>query len=193
MEIVTNEGEYAPHRPCRYIGAEISGAVLLYPPHHLDAGPLLVHSQLQIGVALVVTKEDIIPGPVLFDQVRFKNEGLKFIGGHGILEVGDLTDHGRLPGVESGRSLEVTPDPISQLLGLPHVEDRVVPVPEEIDAGLIRDEFESFGDTRHSPYFLPSAFSLSISILILPASAAFGSRDSTFANCFIASLLSFKS
>ena len=83
------------------IGAEVPGPVLRRPGGQGKAGVGLV-GQADIGVALVVLQEDVVPGLVPLDEGALQHQGLDSLSAMMDVEVVDLGHHGPgLLGVEA--------------------------------------------------------------------------------------------
>ncbi len=128
------EAEGFPGSAAGGIGTEIAGAVFLLAPHKLKPRKGLLRIDADVEIGLVIPEIDVVPGPVLLDQVVLKDQRLLFRPGDDERHIPDPGNEERdhRPGVGPG---EVGPDPGPQIPGLPHVEDLPCPVLHEIDAG----------------------------------------------------------
>ena len=117
------------------VGTEIPGPVLRHLAGQGEAGVGLV-GQADIGIALVVLEQDVIPGLVPLDEGALQHQGLELAVGDDDVEVVDLADHG--PGlfrVGSG-VLKILGHPVFQGLGLAHIDYGVLGVLHDINARL---------------------------------------------------------
>ena len=117
------------------IGAEIPGPVLRHLAGQGEPGIGLV-GQADIGIALVVLEQDVIPGLVPLDEGALQHQGLELAVGDDHVEVVDLADHG--PGLlgMGGGVLKILGDPIFQRLGFAHIDDGVLGILHDIYARL---------------------------------------------------------
>ena len=117
------------------IGAEVPGPVLRHLACQGEPGIGLV-GQADIGIALVVLEQDVIPGLVPLDEGALQHQGLELAVGDDHVEVVDLADHG--PGLlgMGGGVLKILGDPIFQRLGFAHIDDGVLGILHDIYARL---------------------------------------------------------
>ena len=87
---LAREPQRLAHRGGRVERSVVLRAVLLHAPRHHETRKLLVGGQLEERIVLVVPQDDVVPGPVLPDQVGLEHEGLELVIGHDVLEVADL-------------------------------------------------------------------------------------------------------
>ena len=120
------------------VGAEVPGPVLGGLVGQGEPGVGLSHRQADVGVALVVLEEDVVPGLVPLDEGALQHQGLELAVGDDDVEVVDLAHHG--PGLlgVGGQVGEVLGDPVLQGLGLAHIDDLVFGVLHDVDARLQR-------------------------------------------------------
>ena len=133
-------------RPGAGIGAEVAVPAVDRPPvigHPGKGGGrgrvrlvdshLVGARDLQVGVALVVAKQDVVARVERLDQVVFQQQRFGFRSHHRGFQARDLADH-----VADARSavvlLEVAGDPLLQVAGLPDVQHAAVRVEVAVDA-----------------------------------------------------------
>ncbi len=128
------EAEGFPGGGAGGIGAEIAGAVRLRTAHQLEPRERLCRIDADVEIGLVVPEIDVVPGPVLLDQVVLKDQRLLLRPRDDELHITDPGNEERnhRPAVGPG---EVGPDARLQIPRLSHVEDLPRTVLHEIDAG----------------------------------------------------------
>ena len=96
---------------------------------------------------LVVPELDVVPGPVLLDEVVLEDRRLLLVGRDDGLEVADRSlQDGDERAVVAVRVLEVAPHARAQALGLADVDDDLLLVLEEVDARLRGQRVELLDD-----------------------------------------------
>ena len=141
-EDAVHQGRGLPPDVGRDVRPAIGALVLGHLAHDVEARIRLAERQLQIGVVLVVTKEDVVERLVALDEVVLERQRLAFAVGDEDVQVGDLRHHRDLverplvPGLEVGAHA-----------GLEHprladVDDRSPGVLEQVDAGRGRKLLE---------------------------------------------------
>ena len=104
------------------VGAEVPGPV----PGHLggkgELGILLLDAEADIGVALAVLEQNVVPGLVALDEGALQHQGLELRGHHNDVKVVDLGDHGPGLFIVAALVLEILAHPVFQRLGLAHVD-----------------------------------------------------------------------
>ena len=124
--------------PPAAVGAEVSCSVLCGPVCQGEFGVFLLHGEANIGIALVVFEQDVVPGLVAFNERALQHQGLKLAVSDDDVEVVDLAYHGPgLLGVGSQIG-KVLAHPVFQGLGLAYIDDLVFGVLHDVDAGLQR-------------------------------------------------------
>ncbi len=136
---------------------EIQRPVLADPPRNQSLGVGLVDGELDVGICLVVAKQDVVLRLVLLDEVVFERERFSFRVGHDELDVGNGSHHLVLALVQAPGLLEVAPDPISQRLGLADVDDVSEGILVQVDPRSGRD-FPQFRLERGSQQNTWSSF-----------------------------------
>ena len=72
------------------VGAEVARAVLRHAVRQEDARVLLLHRDLDVGIALVVLEADVVMRAVLLDEVALEDQRLDLGVRHDDLEVRDM-------------------------------------------------------------------------------------------------------
>jgi hypothetical protein len=122
----------------REVGAVIGGPILSQAASDEDFG-MSVLGELDIGITLIVAKEDIETGLVLLDQVVLKSERLLFVFDEDVIDILGFGDEGTGFGVSEVIDREVAADAVAEDLGLAHVDDAGVAVLIKIDTGRERE------------------------------------------------------
>ena len=123
----------AAHAAYCGIGAEIQGAILRLPAHHLDPGEGILETYFQVRVVLVIPEDDIVPGTVLPDQVGLQDQGFHLITCEGPVDVPDLLHQSTCLGILAPS--EIAGDPVFQVHGLSHIKDLAPLIQHLIDPG----------------------------------------------------------
>ena len=93
--------------------------------------------QLEVGIAFVVPKQDVVPGAQRLDQIVFKQQGLGFGSHHRGLHGGNPAHH--LADPRSGVVVaEIAGNPLLEVDRLTHVQDRAGSIKVAVDAGQRR-------------------------------------------------------
>ena len=114
-------------------GPVIPGPVLQHPPskHHPRVG--FPYGDLQIGICLVILQIDVVPGPVLFDQVALQDQGFHLTGGDNGFNGSHMgVDGPDLGGHLAGRA-EITAHPVLQDHRLPHIDHLAGGIVHDVD------------------------------------------------------------
>ncbi len=116
------------------IGPVVAGAVLEDAPGYVDAGVLLA-SQLDVRVRLVVPQQDVEARLPALDQVVLERQRLLLVIDQDALDVARFR-HQR-PGLRIGQVVfrEVAPHAVAEVDGLADVDDAPLGVLVEIDSG----------------------------------------------------------
>ena len=120
------------------VGAEVPGPVLRRPVGQGESRVLLLHRQADVGVALVILQQDVVPGLVPLDEGILQHQGLKLRVGHDDVKVVDLAHHGTGLFRVGGQVSKILAHPVFQRLGLAHIDDRIFGVLHDIHARLQR-------------------------------------------------------
>lgn len=126
------------------VRSEIPGYPVLFFPGDNQARVLFSHGHLQVRVALVIAEHYVIPGLVRFDEVALENQGLYFVGSHDVIEIPNLGHHRPHLGQKLRRRLEIRAQPVSQGLGLAHVNDLPPLIFKEVHPGFLRHFTQPF-------------------------------------------------
>ena len=107
----------------------------------VDPRERLIEGDGDEGVGLVVAQADVEAGPVLLDEALLRQQGLGLARDDEELDLLDARDHLGVPRGALGLGLgEVGGDPLADGLGLAHVEDPALPVQEQVDPRLVRED-----------------------------------------------------
>ena len=82
-----DEVDQAMRQIAREIGAEIRSAVFAQAPGDEHFRVAIAHSQLDVGVGLVVAQQDVEARLALLDQVVLERQGFALVGHHNVFEV----------------------------------------------------------------------------------------------------------
>jgi hypothetical protein len=124
-----------PHAAHVGVRPEVPAPVLHQPPRDPHAGKVLVDGDLDVWIGLVVLEGDVEAGAVLLDQVVLEDQRLGLGAHHDGVHVGHPPHQLlRLEPVLRPTG-EVAAHPRAQRLGLAHVHDHPLRVPEQVHAG----------------------------------------------------------
>ena len=130
------------------VRAEIFRLVLLHLMGKQNAWKILVHGHLNVRVRLVIFQHRIVFRTVLFDKVALQHERLQFGIRHNILKAGDMRDHPLNLRPFVAARLEILADTVFQRNRLSYVDNCIVRVVHQIDAGFPRQFFQFFLDIK---------------------------------------------
>ena len=130
------------------VRAEIFRLVLLHLMGKQNAWKILVHGHLNVRVRLVIFQHRIVFRTVLFDKVALQHERLQFGIRHNILKTGDMRDHPLNLRPFVAARLEILADTVFQRNRLSYVDNCIVRVVHQIDAGFPRQFFQFFLDIK---------------------------------------------
>ena len=102
----------------------------------------LAQGQLEVGMILVVAKENVVVRLVALDEIVLKRQRLALAVRDQDVEVGDLRHHRDLVKRSLVPRLKVRPHAVLEHPRLAHIDDRPVGVLEHVDAGRDRKLFE---------------------------------------------------
>ena len=117
------------------VGPEVPRPVVLRLGGQRKPG-VVPWGQPDIGEALAVLEQDVIPGLVALDKRALQHQRLELRLDHNNVEVVDLADHGPGLFVVAGLVLEILAHPVFQRLGLAHIDDLAGAVLHDIHAGF---------------------------------------------------------
>ena len=117
------------------IGPKIARPVVLRLGGQGKPG-IVPRGQADIGEALAVLEQNVIPGLVALDEGALQHQGLKLRLHHDDIEVVNLAHHGPGLFIVAGLVLEILAHPVFQRFGLAHVDDLAGCVLHDIYAGL---------------------------------------------------------
>ena len=130
------------------VRAEIFRLVLLHLMGKQNAWKILVHGHLNVRVRLVIFQHRIVFRTVLFDKVTLQHERLQFGIRHNILKAGDMRDQPLNLRPFVAARLEILADTVFQRNRLSYVDNCIVRVVHQIDAGFPRQFFQFFLDIK---------------------------------------------
>ena len=124
-----------PHRAGTGKGTEVLCLVLLQLPGHKNPREGFPHCYLNIRIGLVVPQHGIVARAVLLDQIVLKDQRFQLRIRDDIFETLDPADHLQdLRALSPGR-LKVLPHPVPEADGLSDVDDLVMAVMHDVNAG----------------------------------------------------------
>jgi hypothetical protein len=100
-------------------------------------------------MVLVVAEQDVVAGPVPFDEIVLEGQGLHLAVGHHQVEVGDLGDQQLQARIARPAGLEVGADAVAQSASLAHVKRLARGVLEEVHAGPDGQALDLLAKGRH--------------------------------------------
>ena len=133
-EQLARELERLAHRRRGIEGTIVNRAVVLDPPRDQESWEIFIRRQFEKRIVFIVPQDDVVPRPVLADEVRFQHQRLELVVGHDVLEVADLADERVGLRVARPGLLEIRAHAAPQRGRLAHVEDLGLRVPVDIDA-----------------------------------------------------------
>ena len=104
------------------VGPEIPGSVPGHFAGQGEPGVLLLDAEADVGIALAVLEQDVVPGLMALDEGALQHQGLKLGLHHDHVKVVDLSHHGPCLFVVTALVLKVLADPVLQSLGLAHID-----------------------------------------------------------------------
>src|SRR5208283_3220498 len=137
---LVNEVQDAASEAGRKVGTKIERAVFLDAAREINAGIFFGQSELDIGISLIVAKDDVELGLVLLDEIVFEGEGLALVGNDDGFEVGDFPGQRAGFGVGPARLQEVGTHTVAQGTCFTHIDDGAAGVLEEVHAGLFGEQ-----------------------------------------------------
>lgn len=118
----------------RGIRTEVKGSILLNLSHNAEGWKLFFNREPEAGIPFVIPQLHIVPGMMLLNEVVLQNQGFLLRMGHDGLDVCHFLNHqGGLRSLLRWL-LKIGPNPVSDILCLPHVEDRPFFIFKKIDA-----------------------------------------------------------
>ncbi len=119
-------------------GTKVAAPIGYHLPHQNHPREILLHGDLDIGIALVILEADVVARVVSLDELGFEDEGLKLALGDDPLDIRDVGDQAGGLGVAQGRLAKVGTHPMAQHQRLAHIDDATVGVAHQVDARLVR-------------------------------------------------------
>ncbi len=145
------EVERLPDRVRMRVRTEVAHALALGAAQHHRPGPLLVESDREVRVRLVVLQPDVEARPVLLDEVVLEEERLDLVAGDDPLDPLGGQHHLTRAFLEQMGLEEVVREPGPQALGLPDVDDPALGVEELVRPRCVWDRAD-FGTGDHAPF-----------------------------------------
>ena len=133
-----------PDRSRIRIRAKILRTVLFHRSCDEDSGIHLVRCDTDVRIIFIILQHRVVFRAVLLDQVGFQHQRLKLRVRNDILKPIHFRDHPLDLGALFIPFLEVLTDPVLQNDSLSDVDDRVMLVVHDINAGLVRQFFQFF-------------------------------------------------
>ena len=135
-EQLVGERHGLARKPRRHERPGVDVAVTLHAARHQHPREWLGRRQLQEGVVLVVTQEDVVLRAPLLDEIVLERQRLDYRVGDDELEADDI--------IEEGVGLRTRPvgpqvvaDPVAERSGLTHVNGLASLVEVQVDPGLL--------------------------------------------------------
>ena len=117
------------------VRAEVSAAILLEAARNKYFGVAIAHGELDIGVGLVVTQQDVESRLSLLDEVIFERERLMFVGDSDVLDIDSLAHESAGLGIGLGSLQKIGANARSQIFRLTDVNNLAFSVFVEVTAG----------------------------------------------------------
>ena len=124
------------HGPCTGVGAEILRLILCHPADHHHPRKRLVHRHLYKWIGLIIHQHGIVFGTVLFDQITLQHQCLQLGICYDIFKPGDMSHHLLNLHALIPAALKILPHPVFQADRLSHIDDLILLIMHDIDAGL---------------------------------------------------------
>ena len=135
-EVPVEDGQGGAACLSAWIGSKIVRPVFSASSDDFDARPFFAHVDAQLGHVLVVFEDDVEPGPVIFDESGFEDEGFAFgcrdddvDASEEIAQLGDESPIVVYRKILAEASMEV--------FGFSDVDDMIAGVLYEVDAGIV--------------------------------------------------------
>ena len=134
-EAFVDEVQNTARQTCREIGTKIERAVFFYEPGEIDARIFLGGGELDVGIGLVIAKQDVEFRPIFLDEVVLERQGFAFVADDNGFQVGNLAGQRAGLGVNPARLREVGAHATAQVARLANIQHGPAGVLEEIRAG----------------------------------------------------------
>ena len=105
------------------VRAVIARPVPGHAPRDIHAREIVLQGYLQVRIRFIVPQHDVVPRPVLFDEVALQDQGLDLAVRHDGLDIVHMTGHGHDFRRMAARGTEIAVHPVIQVFGLAHVND----------------------------------------------------------------------
>jgi len=136
-EGLVDEGQGIPHGRGGDVRSKIERTVALQPAGDRGSGKRFPGVDAEEGIMLIVSKDDIILGLLLLDQIAFQDKGFKLALGDDILDIFYLRDHRKEARGEGGGVLEIGRYSFPKRQRLPDVKGPSAGIAKEIDSRRI--------------------------------------------------------
>lgn len=135
--------------------SKIAGAIVFFQARQDKAWPWIRGIDLCEKEALVIPEADVVPRSILLDELAFEQKCLLLIADQMYFEIpyGVEESPGFVIGSLLSRGHEVVPQPLAQVTGFSHVDDRAKTVQHEVDSRLMRDVPEAGSHVRTRVHF----------------------------------------
>ena len=143
LELVGHELEQPPRGAGEEWPVKLITLLAIHPAREDDARIVLGQRDLDVRVGLVVAEEDVVARLVRLDQVVFEEDRLELVVGGDEVDPLDLVDEGHRLGVARAAADEVRLHAAAQVARLADVDDLVLGVLVQIDAGAVGELFEA--------------------------------------------------
>ena len=128
---------------------EILCSVLFHLTHHEKPRIRLVHGHLDVRIGFVVDEHRVVLGPVLLNEIVLENQCLELGIRDNVLEVRNLADHALdLRPAPDNFLLKIRAHAVVQILRLADVENRVLRIVHDVNAGLLRELLQLIIDDK---------------------------------------------
>ena len=108
--------------------------------------------ELEMRVRFIVLEKDVEARAMLFDKIRFKDQGLDLVVDHDEFEIGDQPHELPRFGIVIAARLKVGPNTVAKVLCLADVEHLSGLIPVNVDPGTRGQRFEFLRDGHYFDY-----------------------------------------
>jgi len=137
-EDALHDVERTAHRTHVRVRTEVARAVVDELSGDVDARKGFLHRHLDVRIRLVVSERDVVLRPVLLDEIRFENEGVRLAGDDDRVDRGGLEHQRPRPHALEVVDRDVAPHAGTKPLRLTHIQHVSVRVTPEIHSGRLR-------------------------------------------------------
>ena len=136
------------HRRSGRIWAEISGSILHSAAADQDPRPILFNGNFYVWIILVIAKDDVIAGFVLFYQGGLEDEGLLFGSGQDGVDICRFLQHNRSFGEPLSFGATIGGQPVTQIPGLADIKNRAGFILHKVNTWTVRHRAQKFTGNR---------------------------------------------